>query len=166
MKNLFSIILSYLLISFNTYVFSNENNNENHLKIGVLAPFSGEFKDLGQSVLYSVNLALHDIDDKLIKVYPKDSGSTKEKIIVAANEYDVSLWDVVSNPESYPISVNKPTQERLNNFVNKIKSFQAQANQMNAFELGETIAKESGIIRELKNEIDKGPEEIERFQKR
>ncbi len=103
---------------------------------------------------------------KRILNYPKRAigNTTKEKIIVAANQYDVSLWDVVSNPESYPISVNKPTQERLNNFVNKIKSFQAQANQMNAFQLGETIAKESGIIRELKNEIDKGPEEIERFQ--
>ena len=103
---------------------------------------------------------------KRILNYPKRAigNTTKEKIIVAANQYDVSLWDVVSNPGSYPISVNKPTQERLNNFVNKIKSFQAQANQMNAFQLGETIAKESGIIRELKNEIDKGPEEIERFQ--
>ena len=103
---------------------------------------------------------------KRILNYPKRAigNTTKEKIIVAANQYDVSLWDVVSNPVSYPISVNKPTQERLNNFVNKIKSFQAQANQMNAFQLGETIAKESGIIRELKNEIDKGPEEIERFQ--
>ncbi len=103
---------------------------------------------------------------KRILNYPKRGigNTTKEKIIVAANEYDVSLWDVVSNPESYPISINKPTQERLNNFVNKIKSFQVQANQMNAFELGDTIAKESGIIRELKNEIDKGPEEIERFQ--
>ena len=103
---------------------------------------------------------------KRILNYPKRAigNTTKEKIIVAANQYDVSLWDVVSNPVSYPISVNKPTQERLNNFVSKIKSFQAQLNQMNAFQLGETIAKESGIIRELKNEIDKGPEEIERFQ--
>ena len=103
---------------------------------------------------------------KRILNYPKRAlgNTTKEKIIVAANEYDVSLWDVVSNPGLYQISVNKPTQERLNNFVNKIKSFQAQANQMNAFQLGETIAKESGIIRELKNDIDKGPEEIERFQ--
>ena len=51
MKNLFRIILSYLLISFNTYVFSVENNNENLLKIGVLAPFSGEFKDIGKEYL-------------------------------------------------------------------------------------------------------------------
>ena len=82
MKILFKIILSYLLISFNTYVLSIENKDENLLKVGVLAPFSGEFKDLGETVLYSVNLALHDIGDNSIKIYPKDSGSNKEKILL------------------------------------------------------------------------------------
>ena len=76
-----------MLISFNTYVFSVENKNENHLKIGVLAPFSGEFKDLGKSVLYSVNLALHEINGESIKVYPKDSGSSKEKILKSCEEF-------------------------------------------------------------------------------
>ena len=87
MKKIFKIVLSYLLISFNTYVFSNENNNENHLKIGVLAPFSGEFKDLGETVLYSVNLAIHNINDRSIRIFPKDSGSNKEKIIKSCREF-------------------------------------------------------------------------------
>ena len=86
MKNLFKIILSYLLISFNTYVFSVEKNNENLLKIGVLAPFSGEFKDLGETILYSVNLALNDIGDESIKIYPKDSGSNKKSCEEFRNE--------------------------------------------------------------------------------
>ena len=51
MKKVFKIILSYLLISFNTYVFSIENKDDNLLKIGVLAPFSGEFKDIGKEFL-------------------------------------------------------------------------------------------------------------------
>ena len=54
MKKTFKIILSYLLITFNSNVFSAENNQANILKIGVLAPFSGEFKELGQTILYSV----------------------------------------------------------------------------------------------------------------
>ena len=61
MKNTFKIILSYLLISFNSYVLAEDNNNKNILKIGVFAPLSGELKSLGQTILYSVNLALHDI---------------------------------------------------------------------------------------------------------
>ena len=81
MKKISKIILSYLLITFNSYVLAVENNNTNILKIGILAPFSGEFKSIGETVLYSVNLALHDINDDSIKIYPKDSGSDKEKIL-------------------------------------------------------------------------------------
>ena len=87
MKKNFRIILSYLLISFNSNVFSLENNNDKLLKIGVLAPFSGELKELGESVLYSVNLALHEIGDKSIKVYPKDSGSRNEKILKSCEDF-------------------------------------------------------------------------------
>ena len=98
MKNLFKIILSYLLISFNTYVCSVENKNENLLKIGVLAPFSGEFKDLGETVLYSVNLALHDIGDGSIKIYPKDSGSNKEKILKSCEEFRSEGIKIIIGP--------------------------------------------------------------------
>ena len=98
MKNLFKIVLSYLLISFNTYVLAVENKNNALLKVGVLAPFSGEFKDLGETVLYSVNLALHDIGDKSIRVYPKDSGSDKEKILKACEEFRKEGVKIVVGP--------------------------------------------------------------------
>ena len=110
MKYLFKIILSYLLISFNTYVFSVENKNENHLKIGVLAPFSGEFKDLGETVLYSVNLALHDIDDESIKIYPKDSGSNKEKILKSCEEFQNEGIKIIIGP------IDSTFVKELNNF--------------------------------------------------
>ncbi len=110
MKNLFRIILSYLLISFNTYVFSVENKNENLLKIGVLAPFSGEFKDIGKTVLYSVNLALHDIDDESIKIYPKDSGSNKEKILKSCEEFQNEGIKIIIGP------IDSTFVKELNNF--------------------------------------------------
>ncbi len=110
MKNLFRIILSYLLISFNTYVFSVENKNENLLKIGVLAPFSGEFKDIGKTVLYSVNLALHDIDDESIKIYPKDSGSNKEKILKYCKEFQNEGIKIIIGP------IDSTFVKELNNF--------------------------------------------------
>ena len=52
MKKTFKLILSYLLISFNTFVFAVENKDVDFLKIGVLAPFSGELKGLGEEILY------------------------------------------------------------------------------------------------------------------
>ena len=63
MKKIIIIFLSYLSLTFNSFVFAVENNNTNILKIGILAPFSGEFKFMGETILFSVNLALHDIND-------------------------------------------------------------------------------------------------------
>ena len=50
MKNKFITIVSYLLIFFNSNLFSNENNNA--FKIGLLAPLSGEYKELRFSAIF------------------------------------------------------------------------------------------------------------------
>ena len=101
MKKTFKLILSYLLISFNTFVFAVENKDENTLKIGALLPLTGELKSLGEDMLYAVNLALHDIDNPKIKIYPKDSGSKKEKIIQACEDnnkpYKIYTIDINEN---------------------------------------------------------------------
>ena len=34
-----------------------------HLKIGLLAPFSGEYRDIGQSIMLSLQLALKEIGE-------------------------------------------------------------------------------------------------------
>ncbi len=98
MKKFFKIILSYLLITFNSYVFAIEANGTNILKIGILAPLSGEFKALGETMLYSVNLALHDIDDDSIKIYPKDSGYNKKGIIEACKEFQEEGIKIIVGP--------------------------------------------------------------------
>ena len=79
MKNKFIVILSYLLIFFNSNLLSNENNNT--LKIGLLAPLSGEYKELGNSLLYSLQLALNEIDDKNVLIIPQDSGSNNKQML-------------------------------------------------------------------------------------
>ena len=78
MKNKFIIIIAYILIFFNSNLLSNENNNV--LKIGLLAPLSGEYKELGDSLLYSLQLALDEINDKNVYIIPRDSGSGDKKI--------------------------------------------------------------------------------------
>ena len=98
MKKIIIIFLSYLSLTFNTFVFAVENNNTNILKIGILAPFSGEFKFMGETILFSVNLALHDINDDSIKIYPKDSGSSKEKIISACKEFQDEGINIIIGP--------------------------------------------------------------------
>ena len=71
-------ILTYLLFTINSGAISessNENNTEdsNVLKVGVLLPLSGKFQEIGESFLKAIQLALYDISNKNIKIYPKDS---------------------------------------------------------------------------------------------
>ena len=77
MKKKIIIILSYLLIFFNSNLLCNEKNNT--LNIGLLAPLSGEYKELGYSILYSLQLALKEINDKKVNVIPVDTGTNNIK---------------------------------------------------------------------------------------
>ena len=97
MRNKFIIIVSYLLIFFNSNLLSNENNNA--LKIGLLAPLSGEYKELGNSLLYSLQLALNEIDDKNVFIIPQDSGSNnKKKLNNAIKELRSKNVNIVIGP--------------------------------------------------------------------
>ena len=60
--------LFYILIFFNINLMCDENNKE--LKIGLLAPFSGVYKNLGDSLLLSTQLALNELDNKKITIIP------------------------------------------------------------------------------------------------
>ena len=77
MKKIIFIILSYLITFFNFNLSSEEGSNK--LKVGLLVPLSGDHKDLGNSFLYSLQLALDEIDDKNIIIIPRDSGINNKK---------------------------------------------------------------------------------------
>lgn len=98
--------------------------------------------------------------------YPKRGiGKTSwENVIIAASENDVSIWEVVSNFGKYPVAIPSATKAKINEFVTMIQSFTAQLDKMPAYDLAQHIAKSSGILKELYNEKDKGPEEVERYQ--
>jgi hypothetical protein len=66
------ILISYLLIFFYSNLFANENGKK--LKIGLLAPFSGEYSNLGNSMMFSLQLALDEIGDENVVIIPRDSG--------------------------------------------------------------------------------------------
>ena len=97
MKKKFIIIISYILIFFNSNLSSNESNNV--LKIGLLAPLSGEYRDLGNSLLYSLQLALDEIGDKNVYIIPRDSGfNDKEKIKNAIEEIKSQGASIIIGP--------------------------------------------------------------------
>ena len=97
MKKIIIIFLSYILFFFNTNLFSNDDNSE--FKIGLLAPFSGEYKSLGNSLLLSTQLALDELNDPRIKIIPRDAGSnSKEKLNIAIQEIIDSGAKIIIGP--------------------------------------------------------------------
>ena len=97
MKKKILVTISYLLIFFNSNLLSVEN--ENSLKIGLLAPLSGEYKEIGISLLYSLQLALNEIDDRKVFIVPQDSGSgDKEKLNNAIKEIRSKDINIVIGP--------------------------------------------------------------------
>ena len=97
MKKRITIIITYILIFFNSNLLSEEKNNV--LKIGLLAPLSGEYKELGDSILYSLQLALDEIDDKNVYIIPRDSGlGDSEKLDNAVKEIKSQGANIIIGP--------------------------------------------------------------------
>ena len=124
-----------------------------------------EIKDL----LAYFRLSANPHDEEALKRvinYPKRGigKTTIENIIIAANRYNTSLWEVIKDFQRFPADVGSAARTKIYEFVTMIDSFGAELNKTDAFTLAERIAKSSGIIRELLAEKDKGPEEVERFQ--
>ena len=79
MKKKFIIFLSYIIIFFNSNLLSEEKDAV--LKVGLIAPLSGEYKELGNSLLHSLQLALDEINDEKVYIIPRDTGfNNKEKL--------------------------------------------------------------------------------------
>jgi len=89
--------LSYVFLLFNNNLVANEI--ERKLKIGLLAPFSGEYKNLGESLLLSTQLALDEINNKNIVIIPRDSGSSdNERLNIAIKEIISSGAKIIIGP--------------------------------------------------------------------
>ena len=166
-------------ISFNDIAILYRTNRQSRAFEEALRKFNIPYKIYGglsfyqrkeiKDLLAYFRLSTNPHDEEALKRvlnYPKRAlgKTTEEKLVIAANNYAVSIWDVLTNPVDYPTDFNKGTRDKLNEFTTMIQSFQAQINQVNAFQLAETIAKSSGIVKELLSEKDKGPEEVERYQ--
>ncbi|WP_191859926.1 ATP-dependent helicase [Hanstruepera ponticola] len=122
-----------------------------------------EIKD----VLSYLRLVINPADEEALKRvinYPARGigQTTLDKLIVAANGYERTIFEVLENIDKLDIGVNSGTKTKLKNFVTLIKSFQVLNEKANAFELAEHVVKASGLIREFNK--DGTPEGIARME--
>ncbi len=129
-KLLIFSILTYLLLTINSSAITKNSQknvveNEKILKIGILLPLSGKFKDVGESFLKAIQLALFDIGNKNIKIYPKDSGANSLDSYLSAMEFKKLGIKIVIGPIFHESleklgKVNDITFISLTNITNKI----------------------------------------------
>jgi DNA helicase-2/ATP-dependent DNA helicase PcrA len=122
-----------------------------------------EIKDLLAYFRLSANLNDEESLKRIINYPKRGIGlTTVNKALVCANEKNVSLWDVISEPEQFNFFVNSGTRNKLDLFSSMIRNYNSRVNKSNAYELALEIAKNTGLIRDLS--IDRTPEGIVRFE--
>ena len=94
-KIIFLVILNFsLLLSF-------PSKASEKIKIGLMVPLTGSNKDLGQSIIKAVRLALKDINNNSIEIIPKDTASKANKALRSAFELKQMGIKVVIGPVFY-----------------------------------------------------------------
>ena len=88
--------------------------------------------------------------------------TTLAKIATCALDNHVSFWQVISSPEHYGLGVNKGTLAKLESFRLMISGFVEKSASMNAFDLGDTIVKQSGISADIYKSGSRDPEDLAR----
>ena len=79
-RNIFFLFLSLTLLFIQ---FANANEK---LKIGLLVPMTGSNKEIGQSIIKAVSLAIKDINNSSIEIYPKDTATRPNQTLKSAFE--------------------------------------------------------------------------------
>ena len=157
MKKLFIFsILTYLFFTINSSALiqnSNEDITENEkiLKIGVLLPLSGKFQDTGQSFLKAIQLALFDLGNENIKIYPKDSKANALDAYLSAKEFEELGIKVVIGPIFYESlerlnEINSITFISLTNKTQKIPK--------NTIAFGINIISQIDVLKKYFDEIE------------
>ena len=82
--------MKYLIKFYTIFIFlvilnSNSLSND-QIKIGLVIPLSGEDKELGETILKSVQLAVNDIDDNKILIIPRDNLNDPDETLKVSNE--------------------------------------------------------------------------------
>ncbi|TYR35342.1 AAA family ATPase [Sphingobacterium phlebotomi] len=119
-----------------------------------------EIKDL---IAY-FRLTFNPNDEEALKRvinYPRRGigDTTLEKILVAADQQQYRLWDVVVNAQTF---LDGRSANAVSNFGLMIQSFQAMAKTNSAFDTAMHIAQHSGILKDLYE--DKSVEGLSRYE--
>ena len=90
---LFIIFTFTGLILNNAQTFANEK-----IQIGLVVPLSGEYKEVGNSILKATRIAINRIDDKKLEIIPRDSRSNPEITLKVSKELNEKGIKIIIGP--------------------------------------------------------------------
>ena len=111
MKILVKIII---LIIFFSSSSSTQVHAQTKIKLGLLVPITGEFSEIGKSIIRSTLLAINKIDNSLIEIIPKDTKSNPEITYEKAKELREAGVKIVIGPV---FNKNLVKLEELNDMI-------------------------------------------------
>lgn len=122
-----------------------------------------EIKDLLAYLRLVINPKDEEALKRVINFPGRGIGSTTlDKLVVAANHYGRSIYEVMEHLSQLDLKINSGIQRKLQDFVTLIQSFQVMDQHTDAFTLAEHVAKKTGLLLEFKK--DGTPEGIARME--
>ncbi|MCF7560086.1 UvrD-helicase domain-containing protein [Sabulilitoribacter multivorans] len=122
-----------------------------------------EIKDVLSYLRLIINPADEEALKRIINFPPRGIGQTTiDKLIVSANGYDKTIFEVMKNIDKTDVKINSGTRTKLQNFVTLIESYQVLNQTADVFELAEHVTRTSGLIREFNK--DGTPEGVTRME--
>jgi hypothetical protein len=81
------IIIKFILFIFiSLFLDTQKSIAQEKIKIGLIVPLSGEYKEIGRSIVNSTRLAINKIDNSKIEILPRDTKSNPEITLSVAKE--------------------------------------------------------------------------------
>ena len=122
-----------------------------------------EIKDVLSYLRLVINPADEEALKRVINFPPRGIGQTTvDKLIVSANGYNRTIFEVMKNIDKTDVKINSGTKTKLQNFVTLIESFQVLNKTADVFELAEHVTKTTNIIKEFNK--DGTPEGVAKME--
>ena len=166
--------MKYLIKFYTIFIFlvilnSNSLSND-QIKIGLVIPLSGEDKELGETILKSVQLAVNDIDDNKILIIPKDNLNDPDETLKVSNELYNQGVKIIIGPIfkkntvrlnelnndliflSFTNKIQDPKKNIINAGVNSVSQFNAikKFQTLNGIERSYLFSPNTDIQKEIK----------------
>ena len=90
-------IIYFIFLTLYLFFFQVVNAQEK-IKIGLLVPMTGNNKEIGESIIKAVSLAIKDINNNSIEIYPKDTASKANQTLKSAFELSEMGIKIVIGP--------------------------------------------------------------------